>query len=491
LVLIAAIACDRPNVGAPTPDAAWNEADGYRWRALDVPRRGATGFRQLASSVTGVKHRNDVADSTAIYNRNLLIGAGVAAGDVDEDGLPDLFFASVERPGVLYRNAGRMRFVDITDSAGIATRGLATTSAAFADVNGDGHQDLLVGTLGGPLKLWLGDGRARFTDVTDASGLTGGLAATTMTLADVDGDGDLDLYVGTYKTRNALDVFTPQQRAFDQVVKKVGTEYRVVDQWKTEFRIEDHPELGGIVRSQRAEPDLFFVNDGAGKFTRSPVAGPRFLGENGEPLSQEPDYFTLAARFYDVNRDGAPDLYVCNDFEDPDQFWINDGRGGFRLTSALSVRATSNTCMSVDFSDINADGAVDFFTADMMSPTLAQRQRQLPTHTPAPKMPGLARDRQQWMRNTLQLGRGDGTWAEIAEYAGSPPRTGRGARRSSTSISTGGMTSSSSTVTAGTCATPTPSSGFATRFRAWPGIASRVSSPAAPRTASPSATITT
>src|SRR5439155_691819 len=228
----------------------------------------------------------------------------------------------------------------------------------------------------------------------------------------------LDLYVGTYKTRNVLDVYPPQLRAFDQTVKKIGDKYVIVDQWKKDYRIEDHPELGGIVRSQRAERDLFFLNDGAGHFTRVPLASPRFLDVNGKPLVEEPDYFTLAARFYDVNGDGTPDLYVCNDFEDPDQFWLNDGKGHFRLAPPLALRETSNTCMSVDFGDINRDEHVDLFTADMMGPTLAARQREFPTNTPLPKLGGLPTDRQQWTSNMLQLSRGDGTWASIQDFAG-------------------------------------------------------------------------
>ena len=119
-----------------------------------------------------------------------------------------------------------------------------------------------------------------------------------------------------------------------------------------------------------------------------------------------------------MNGDGAPDLYVCNDFEDPDQFWLNDGKGNFRLAPPLSIRETSNTCMSVDFADVNRDGHVDLFTTDMLSPTLAGRQRQIPTHTPLPKRVGLTPDRGQWMRNVLQLARGDGTWAQVADFAG-------------------------------------------------------------------------
>src|SRR5207248_6819106 len=142
------------------------------------------------------------------------IGAGVALGDVDGDGLPDIFLASEERPAALYHNNGGFRFTDITVASGIDTKGLATTSAAFADVDGDGALDLIVGTLGGPLKLWLGDGHGHFTDATDRSGLVGGYAVTALTFADVDGDGALDLYAATYKTRNALDAYPPPVRAF-------------------------------------------------------------------------------------------------------------------------------------------------------------------------------------------------------------------------------------------------------------------------------------
>ena len=413
LIGLVASACREP------VDVSWHQEPGYRWRSLDVSRRGSPGFTPLAGRRTGLVHANDVADEHALANRNLLIGAGVALGDVDEDGLPDVFLASVERPAALYHNDGDFRFSDITAASGIRTDRLATLSASFADVTGDGHLDLLVGTLGGPLALWIGDGRGHFTDATATSGLVGGYAATALTLADVDGDGDLDLYVGTYKTRNALDAYPPGEITFDKVVHRTGPNTYAVDpKWAGEFRIEDRPDLGGIMRSQRADPDLFFLNDGRGHFTREPLAGPRFVDETGKPLTHEPDYFTLAARFYDVNGDGASDLYVCNDFEDPDQFWLNDGKGTFHLAPALALRESSNTCMSVDFGDVNRDGNVDLFTADMMSVDLAHRQRQIATNTMLPKPVGLPTERQQWMQNTLQLSRGNATWADIANFAG-------------------------------------------------------------------------
>ena len=418
--LVIALGCDSP----PPLPGEWTEGEGFRWRQLEV-RRAATnaaearaGFTPLDADRTGVTHRNDVDDARAMANRNLLIGAGAAVGDVDGDGYPDLFLASVLKPAALYRNRGDFRFEEVTRASGIRIDSLST-GATFADIDGDGDLDLLVGTHGGPVMLWQNDGAGRFRDVTATSGLVGGYAATSLTLGDVDGDGDLDLYVGTYKVRNALDAYPPQAREFNQVVTKTPDgRYVVRPEWVAEYRVEDRPDLGGVVRSQRADPDLFFVNDGTGRFVRTPIRGARFRDASGRPLAAEPDFFTLAARFYDVNADGRPDLYVCNDFEDPDQFWLNDGAGGFQLVPEVALSATSNTCMSVDFGDVNRDGAVDLFTADMLSPTLAAQQTEIPTHTPLPKGIGRTGARPQWMRNMLHIARGDGTWAQVADYAG-------------------------------------------------------------------------
>src|SRR5207245_6254998 len=110
---------------------------------------------------------------------------------------------------------------------------------------------------------------------------------------------------------------------------------------------------------QRADPDGFYLNDGKGHFTLVPWTSGRFRDEHGKPLAAAPEHFGLSAKFTDVDGDGAPDLYVCDDFEDPDMFWLNDGKGTFRAAPRLALRNTSNSSMAVDFSDIDRHGRVD------------------------------------------------------------------------------------------------------------------------------------
>ncbi|PYO91443.1 MAG: hypothetical protein DMD62_15950, partial [Gemmatimonadetes bacterium] len=106
------------------------------------------------------------------------------------------------------------------------------------------------------------------------------------------------------------------------------------------------------------------------------------------------------------------------DFEDPDQYWVNDGRGHFRLAPWYAVRATSNSGMAIAIGDVNRDGAPDLFEVDMLSRDTKRLKTEIPTHTAVLKQPGTGSDRPQMQRNTLQLNRGDGTFAEIARYAG-------------------------------------------------------------------------
>jgi hypothetical protein len=181
--------------------------------------------------------------------------------------------------------------------------------------------------------------------------------------------------------------------------------------------VVDRPEYNLVSMQQRADPDGFYLNDGAGHFTLVPWTSGRFRDAAGKPLVAAPEFFGMSAKFTDVDGDGTPDLYVCNDFEDPDLFWLNDGRGSFRAVPPLAVRNTSNSSMAVDFSDVDRDGNVDLVVVDMLGRG-PRRKSEVPTHTPLPKLIGQIDDRPQWQRNTLLWNRGDGTFAQIAGYAG-------------------------------------------------------------------------
>src|ERR1700737_3380436 len=401
-----------------SPPVVWHNEAGYRWRELPVPKGDHAGFTELAAKDLGIQFVDNVPEDSVLQNRNLALGSGVALGDVDGDGLVDIFFARVGGPSALYKNLGNWKFKDITREAGLELKGRHTLGANAVDCGGGGDLDLLVSSLGGPNGLFLNDGHGHFTEVTDAAGLASHRGSPTAAFADVDGDCTLDLYIANYKAKDAMDVLPPQERYFDQVVRKVGDHFDVAPRFREHYRVEMRPDLGAVVRTQRAEPDWFYLNDGKGKFTHVPFTSGRFLDEDGKTLVEEPDRFGLSARFFDANGDGYPDLYVCNDFEDPDQFWINDGKGTFRLAPRLALRSSSNSAMAMDFSDIDRDGNTDFFVADMRSRDSRRRKTQSPTHTPLPKQIGVIDDRPQMQRNTMFLNRGDGTYAEIASQAG-------------------------------------------------------------------------
>ena len=399
-------------------DTSWQTENGYRSRALEVPHRGKPGFTVLDPDRTGITFVNTVSDSLLLENRILAQGAGVCFADVDGDGLTDVFLARTEGPNALYRNLGGWRFEDITARAGVGAPDRYSTGCAFADVDGDRDLDLLVTALGGPNALFRNDGTGHFTEQVAEAGLTSTAGSTTLALADVDGDGALDLFIVNYKAYTTLDHMSPQERAFDHVVRQLGPRrYEVREPYRREYKLVDREDQG-ITLVQRADPDFFYRNDGSGRFIREPIArNPRFTDEQGRPLPAEPEDFGLGAMFADLDGDGAPDLYVANDFEDPDQFWRNDGQGHFRLAPWFDLRATSNSGMAVDVADVDRDGTPDLFEVDMLSRDTRRLKTQIPTHTALPKRPGLGEGRPQMQRNTLQLGRGDGTFAEVGRFA--------------------------------------------------------------------------
>ena len=400
----------------PAPVPEWHEEDGYRWRELVVPARGGPGFTRMSARRTGIAFTNWVSEERMYENRYLVHGGGVALGDVDGDGLIDMFLAQAEGPNKLFRNLGGWRFEDITERAGVAAPDRYSTGTVFADVDGDDDLDLLVTAFGGPNALFVNDGTGVFTERITEAGLASTLASKTLTMADVDGDGDLDLYITNYKSATPFDLYPPEERAFDRVVQEVDGVPTIIPEFRQHYEISIVD--GRVIRLERGEPDQFLLNDGTGRFEEVPFTSGRFLNEDGLAYDSIPHFFSLAARFYDIDQDGDPDLYVCNDFHHPDQFWINDGQGTFRAIPRLALRSTSVSTMAVDFADLDRDGDVDFFAVDMLSRDSRLQKTQMIGHSPVPLPIGDITNRPQHPRNTLFVNRGDNTFAEIANYAG-------------------------------------------------------------------------
>ena len=388
-------------------DGAWHLEKGARWRPLPTAPETKSGFALLPPEATGVTFSNPLDFRQRAENRTLDAGSGVAAGDIDGDRLPELFFPSLTGKHALYKNLGGWKFADITADAGIRLDGEVGRGAVFADVDGDGALDLLVSAMGRGVFVLRNDGRGHFTDITGTAGTASRFASMTLALADVNGDGALDLYVANNRVEDIRD------RGQTQLIRVEGK--LTVPSWqKNRFTIDE--ESGKVL--EYGEPDALYFSDGAGRFTPVSWTDGAFLDADGHPLEAAPLDWGLGVTFRDFDGDRAPDLYVCNDYWTPDRVYRNDGRGRFRELSSLALRHTSFSSMGVDFADLDRDGHADGFVVDMLGRAHATRLRQMSADLPTPKRPGQYADQPQIARNTLLRNQGDGTFVDLADYAG-------------------------------------------------------------------------
>src|SRR6266480_2294747 len=269
-------------------------------------------------------------------------------------------FTRVEAPGIRFANlcpASR----SITNQIYLNGSGLAA-----GDVDGDGWCDLFFAGLENQSALYRNLGNWRFKDITQEAGLTNVVRdATGVALVDIDGDGDLDL-----------------------IVNSVGN-----GTW-------------------------IYLNDGRGHFTPVSWTSGAFLDEYGKPLQLPPFDWGLSVMMRDLNGDGRPDVYVCNDFKSPDRIWINQGHGQFKAAPRAAFRHTSLASMAVDAADINRDGFYDILVVDMLSREHRRRLSQILDLKPEASGSGDVFARPQYSQNTLFLSRGDGTYAETAWFSG-------------------------------------------------------------------------
>ena len=336
-----------------------------------------------------------------------MCAGGIAVADVDGNGLPDIYCVSGPDRNALFLQTGDMVFT--RTEAGIDGGDAWGVGAAFADVDRDGDLDLFVCNHLAPCQLFLNESRPggplAFREAAAAAGLALSDAAHTPAFCDHDGDGDLDLYLMT----NLL--YDPRGRARDEDVIEIDPVNRrarireAYDPFYRITRIRRGPNPGdfSIERDKKGRRDYLFRNDG-GRFTDVTAAS----GMKADPN------MGLSATWWDADGDGRQDLYVGNDFDDPDHFYRNDGNGRFTDIVKDAVPHTTWFSMGADFGDLNNDGHMDFLIGDMFGTNHYKQKVSMGPMGGKNEFLTTAVPR-QYMRNALYIGTGTGRFMEAAQ----------------------------------------------------------------------------
>ncbi len=374
-------------------------------------------------NVTQVSFTNLLPESRFLTNQILPNGSGVTAGDIDGDGRCDLFFSGLGGGSRFYRNLGNWKFEDVTERAGVACPDMDATGALFADVDGNRSLDLLVNSIGGGTRLFINDGHGHFTRSSQVLNPGGG--GTSLALAAPFQPGELALYIANYRVSALMDApgthFNIKMVNGKPLVAAIDGKPLTNPEWTNRFRFKFNTSGGGRMKfgyEELGQADFFCAIRAKGQF--SPVAwtSGKFLDESGKALVEPLYDWGLSVMFRDFNGDAQPDLYLCNDFNSPDRFWLNDGRGHFQLAPNNALRCTSLAAMAVDVADLDRDGQDDFLVVDMLSRSHHRRLTQRNMLRTDTAQASESSNRPQFPRNTLFMNRGDGTYAEIAQYAG-------------------------------------------------------------------------
>lgn len=345
-------------------------------------------FSLLPPDVTNVDFVNQLTETEQFNQIQYLYfnnGAGVAAGDINNDGLADLYFTSSQNSNKLYLNKGDLIFEDITEKSGTGGVGDWKTGVTMADVNGDGFLDIYVCQVGrykvltGRNQLFINQGDLTFKEEAASYGLDFQGFSTHSTFFDYDLDGDLDMYLLNHSVHSSRS-YGPVSLRFDQDSLAGDRLYRN-DEANGKRIFTDVTPQSGIYSSQ--------------------------IG------------YGLGVNICDINNDGLPDIYISNDFHEDDYLYINNGNGTFTDRFKESIQHTSRSSMGNDAADINNDGLIDVVVLDM-----------LPEEQKIRRQSGGEDDDDvyrikleygygyQFVRNTLQLNLGGGMFSEIGRLAG-------------------------------------------------------------------------
>lgn len=343
-------------------------------------------FSKMDEGQTGINFRNLVegnAEMNVLKYSYFYNGGGVAIGDINNDGLQDILFTGNMVKNRLFLNKGNFKFEDITEKSGIAEKQGWCTGAAMADVNGDGNIDIYICRSADidPLRrknlLFINNGNLSFTEKAEAYGLDDTGYSTQASFFDYDKDGDLDMMLINHSLQ----------------------QYTTGAQENPEMRKQRNPNYASKL----------FRNDNGHYSDVSEKAG----------ITSNVLSFGLGLAISDANRDGWPDIYISNDFNEPDYFFINNRDGTFTEKLSDCMDQVSMFSMGSDFADFNNDGLADLVTMDML-PEDNKTQKIHSGSENFNKMQMFYRKGfyYQFSRNMLHKNNGDGTFSEIGQLAG-------------------------------------------------------------------------
>lgn len=351
---------------------------------LDKIDESSIKFRTLNPSDTGINFKNKLTYNTKVNIIEYLYyynGGGVAVGDINNDGLEDIYFSGNQVSDRLYLNLGNLKFQDITLTSGIKTDNSWSNGVSFEDVNNDGYLDIYVCKVG-PLSpkgthnlLYINNKNMTFTESSSQLGLNFSGFSTHSTFLDYDKDGDLDMYLMNHAIHTV--------RSYGSSKKRNETD-----------------ELSG---------DKFFEN-------RLNEKEKKFIDVTKESkIYNSPLGYGLALTTTDFNNDGWLDIYVGNDFHENDYLYLNNKDKTFTESIKNSMSHTSHFTMGVDVADLNQDGKLDVFTTDMMpyDPKILLKSG----GEDLDKISRIKKDlgfEQQFSRNHMQINKGNNTFSEVA-----------------------------------------------------------------------------
>jgi len=343
------------------------------------------GFKTVPESQSNITFTNKVIETEELNGLTYLYlynGGGVAVGDVNNDGLEDLYFTGNQVEDKLYINKGNLEFKDVTDKFFKKCKSNTFhTGVTMIDINNDGWLDMYV-SVAGP--SYIGAERANllyinkngkgFTEQAETYGLADTLNTTQTVFFDYDLDGDLDCYV-----LNHVKLNTNVQEKFPTI----GSNYNI--------KGDDH----------------FYVNEN-GKYI-----------EKSKELGLISNRYGLGVVVSDLNNDGYPDIYVTNDFNYPDKMFINQQDGTFKDEIKDKTGHCSVYAMGVDAADFNNDGLTDLVTVDMASEDHVRSKKNMGAMSTKAFWDEIRTGKHyQYMFNSLQLNQGNGYFSEIAQMAG-------------------------------------------------------------------------